>query len=69
MENLTIKIKRKILARFIECQVTEGYMIDWIFAKPLNWFDYKKLIALIHKTETDYMEYPNAELFNYKEYL
>jgi hypothetical protein len=61
---LTNKQKRHVLARFTECQVAEGNGLDWIFAKPLNWFDFDKLIALIHKTERgSQMEMNEDELF------
>jgi len=64
MKNLTIRQKRRTLARFIECQVAQGNAIDWVFAKPLNWFDYKYLIKEIHFIESgDQMEYSKDELY------
>jgi len=64
MSEYNTHTRRKILARFTECQVAQGNAINWIFAKPLNWFDYDKLIELIHEIERgSQMEMKEDELF------
>lgn len=65
LEELTPKEKRRILARFVECLVADGYGIDFIFATPLGHFDYEKIVKRIHEIEGgSQMELSKDELFS-----
>ena len=62
-EKLTSVQKRKVLARYTECLVHQGTELDWIFAVPLNRFDYEAAIDAINKIERELMEMEERELF------